>query len=412
MTLNYSLSSTESSAWNASQDDAFEGIGGIDLDDGATIPTYGLPSYRILISTVYSLVCAMALLGNITVMYLIRAKRSTGLSAIDVFVFCLAITDIQFTLTLPFWAADAVLDFSWPFGHLMCKIVLTITVLNFYSTIFLLSAMAITRYWSVASALRPRCRVSSSVAKWISLALWIFAVLATIPTTIFATTSKIMKDELCILKFPTNKWLATYHLQKLIIGFIIPLVMITSSYCMLLKFLKQHNVNANNHQRQSKITNSIQLVITVFFVCWFPNLAAIFWGILIKFEVVQWSVAHYYFHTYVFPITICLAHSNSCLNPIIYCLMRKEFRKALKATFWKISTLLASYWPSSPRKGQDTNQETTMPLYRTTSFNRTGSKDYAVASQTTLTVLQDFNIKEQPNTEHREQDTLIKSIPH
>ncbi|KAM8921054.1 relaxin-3 receptor 2 [Pelodytes ibericus] len=382
---------------------------GMSVDDDATIPTYGLVSFRILISTIYSCVCAVGLLGNFFVMYLIRAKRVTGLTAIDVFVFCLALTDFQFALTLPFWAVDAVMDFSWPFGHLMCKIVLTMTVLNVYNNIFLLTAMAMTRYWSVASALSLRGRVSASSAKWISLALWVLAAIVTIPTTIFATTNKVLGEELCLIKFPGNKWLATYHLQRVIIGFVIPLVVISTSYVMLLNFLRQHKVNANNQHRQSKITNSVQLVIIVFFICWFPNHAGIFWGILVKYEAIQWSEAYYYFHTFVFPITLCFAHSNSCLNPVIYCLMRKEFRKALKASFWQLTALVSSYLPSGPGKQVSVDQETIVPLYRKTSFPQT-TTNCAVGSVTTITTIPEVATKDQRShaTEHPGQESFIE----
>ncbi|XP_075137336.1 relaxin-3 receptor 2 [Leptodactylus fuscus] len=370
-------------------------MAGLSVDDDATIPTYGLVSFRILISTMYSLVCALGLLGNFFVMYLIRAKKVTGLTAIDIFVFCLALSDFQFAFTLPFWAVDAMMDFSWPFGHPMCKIVLTMTVLNVYNNVFLLTAMAVTRYWSVASALSLRCRVSAYVAKWISFALWLLSLMATIPTTVFASTNKVLGDELCLLKFPGNKWLATYHLQRVIIAFVIPLVVITSSYIMLLNFLRQHKINSNNQQRQSKITNSIQLVIIVFFVCWFPNHAGIFWGILMKYEVVQWSDAYYYFHTYVYPITLCLAHSNSCLNPVIYCLMRKEFRKSLKSVFWEVTSMAGSYLPTGKDRRRNPDQETSLPLYRKSSFPPTASKDYPVASLSTITLLPEVTTKDQ-----------------
>ncbi|XP_073495416.1 relaxin-3 receptor 2 [Phyllobates terribilis] len=385
-----------------------EEMAGLSIDDDATIPTYGLVSFRILISTIYFLVCVVGLLGNFFVMYLIRAKKVTGLTAIDIFVFCLALSDFQFAFTLPFWAVDAILDFSWPFGHPMCKIILTMTVLNVYNNVFLLTAMAVTRYWSVASALSLRCRVSTYVAKWISFALWVLALVATIPTTIFSSTNKVLGDELCLLKFPGNKWLATYHLQRVIIGFVIPLVVISSSYIMLLNFLRQHKVNSNNQHRQSRITNSIQLVIIVFFVCWFPNHAGIFWGILMKYEVVQWSDAYYYFHTYVYPITLCLAHSNSCLNPVIYCLMRKEFRKSLKALFWQIASMVASYLPTSKGKQRSPDQETSVPLYRKSSFPQTVSKDYPVASMSTITLLPEVTQDQtQQNAEPNRQETSI-----
>ncbi|KAG8430978.1 hypothetical protein GDO86_019617, partial [Hymenochirus boettgeri] len=305
------------------------------MDDDASLGADGLKCYQIFISSFYLVACTVGLVGNCLVMHLIKAKSVTGLTAIDVFIFCLALADFQFALTLPFWAADAFLDSSWPFGHTLCKIVLTMTVLNIYVTVFLLTAMAITRYCAVASALSFRCRVSASSAKWISLALWLSAVVATLPTAIFATTGTVYGEELCLLKFPKLSWLATYHLQKVIIGFFIPFLLIFLSYMMLLNFLRQHRVNVSNRNRQSRIANSVQVVVAAFFLCWFPNHAATFWGILVKYKVLPWSNAYYIFHTYVYPIAICLAHCNSCLNPVIYCLMRKEFRKALKTLFWQ-----------------------------------------------------------------------------
>lgn len=47
-------------------------------------------------------------------------------SLLNCFLLNLAATDLQFVLTLPFWAVDMVRDFSWPFGNAMCKVVLTV----------------------------------------------------------------------------------------------------------------------------------------------------------------------------------------------------------------------------------------------------------------------------------------------
>ncbi|XP_018425577.1 PREDICTED: relaxin-3 receptor 2-like [Nanorana parkeri] len=374
--------------WNATEYDPT-----VSVDADATIPTYGLVSFQIVIAVIYSLVCTVGLLGNFFVMYLIRAKRVSGLTAIDIFVFCLALSDFQFAFTLPFWAGDAIMDFSWRFGHPMCKIVLTMTVLSVYYNVFLLTAMAVTRYWLVASALSLTCTVSTTAAKWISFALWLLALAATVPTIIFASTKQILGDELCLLKFPEKKWLAIYHVQRFIMAFVIPLIVISTSYISLLNFLRQHRVNANNQHRQSKITNSIQLVIIVFFVCWFPNHAGIFWGILMKFEVVHWSDAYYYFHTYVYPITICLAHSNSCLNPVIYCLMRKEFRKLLWALLRQLKGMVMGILPSAKRSNMD--QETEVPLYRKSSLPHTNSREYHGPSVSTITILHDMPAKDQ-----------------
>ncbi|XP_069508899.1 relaxin-3 receptor 2 [Ambystoma mexicanum] len=386
----------------------------ISIDDDASVPGDGLECLRIIVSVVYCLVCAVGLTGNVLVMHLVRARARQQISTINVFVFNLALTDFQFALTLPIWAVDAAMDFSWPFGGAMCKIVLTITVLNVYTNVFLLTAMSVTRYWSVASAISQKSRLSARAAKLISLVLWLVAAAATAPTTIFANVKDVAGEQLCLLKFPKNKWLAVYHLQKIILAFLIPLTVISVSYLLLLRFLKQHYVNTSNPNRQTKIANSVKLLVLVFFVCWFPHHMATFWGVLVKLEVVSWTDTYYFFHTYVFPVTACLAHCNSCLNPVIYCLMRKEFRKTLKSTFWHIHTSLAPYMPPYGQKAREGDMLMSAPLDPGICqgcphhFSQTGSKCHCLAS-TTMTTLPDAKDPGQSN-DHQESDSCQRSL--
>lgn len=86
----------------------------------------GSPVLRLLICLVYSVVCAAGLVGNLLVLFFIRARQERKKSQVNFFVLHLAMTDLQFVLTLPCWAVDTALDFSWPFGDAMCKIAQTV----------------------------------------------------------------------------------------------------------------------------------------------------------------------------------------------------------------------------------------------------------------------------------------------
>ncbi|KAM6986382.1 relaxin-3 receptor 1 [Aplochiton taeniatus] len=304
----------------------------------------GPAAVRIIISVIYSVVCALGLIGNILVLYLMMSKQGWKKSSINLFVTSLALTDFQFVLTLPFWAVENALDFSWLFGKAMCKIVSYVTAMNMYASVFFLTAMSVARYWSLASALkhkrrRPRC----CSAKYMSIVIWVAAVFAALPHAVFSTTSTISNEELCLVKFPENNgdaqfWLGLYHAQKVLIGFVIPLAIISVCYLLLLRFITSKNVNTSSAKRRSKVTKSVTIVVLSFFLCWLPNQALTTWGILVKLNVVHFSYEYYTTQAYVFPVTVCLAHSNSCLNPILYCLMRREFRKALKKLFWQITS--------------------------------------------------------------------------
>ncbi|KAK1142993.1 relaxin-3 receptor 1 [Acipenser oxyrinchus oxyrinchus] len=303
----------------------------------------GSAAVRIFISIVYSVVCALGLVGNILVMYLMKSKQGWKKSSINLFVTSLAVTDFQFVMTLPFWAVENALDFTWLFGKAMCKIVSYVTAMNMYASVFFLTAMSVARYWSVASALKSKRRPPGCSAKWMSFLIWISAILAALPHAIFSTTSTVSNEELCLVKFPDQNgaaqfWLGLYHAQKVMLGFVIPLFIITMCYLLLLRFITNKNVNTSSTKRRSKVTKSVTIVVLSFFLCWLPNQALTAWGILVKLNVVHFSYEYYTTQAYIFPITVCLAHSNSCLNPILYCLMRREFRKALRKLFWKITS--------------------------------------------------------------------------
>ncbi|KAK0136937.1 Relaxin-3 receptor 1 [Merluccius polli] len=314
--------------------DPFGGLEDID------VTADGSPVLRIAISVVYSVVCAVGLVGNLLVFFLMRLRQGRKRSSINVFVINLAVTDFQFVLTLPFWAVDTALDFSWPFGDAMCKIILSVTVMNMYASVFFLTAMSVTRYWSVASALKHRgCRVSGSV-RLVCAVLWVLATAATAPTAVFSSVTVVAGEKLCLLRFPEgHDWLALYHVQKILVAFIVPMLVVTASYLMLLRFIRQKSMrSSSNPKRRSRVTRSVTIVVLSFFLCWMPNHAITFWGVLVKFNAVHWDKSYYTVHTYVFPVTVCLAHANSCLNPVLYCLIRPEFRKMLRNLFCRLRT--------------------------------------------------------------------------
>ncbi|XP_068459958.1 relaxin-3 receptor 1 [Clinocottus analis] len=326
-------------SWNRSSSSADQDrLGSLEDMD---LPADGSPGLRVLISVVYALVCAAGLLGNLLVFFLMKTRRGRRKrSSISLFILNLAVTDFQFVLTLPFWAADTALDFSWPFGHAMCKIVLSVTVMNMYASVFFLTAMSVTRYWAVASALKDRTRAQRLCpVRWVIFGLWVSASAASLPTAVFSTVRSVAGERLCLLGFPDGQsWLALYHLQKILVAFVLPMLVVSVCYLLLLRFVRLRSMSGEQVTRRSRVTRSVTIVVLSFFLCWMPNHAITFWGVLVKFNVVNWDRTYYMVHTYVHPVTVCLAHTNSCLNPVLYCLMRREFRQKIKDLFWRISS--------------------------------------------------------------------------
>lgn len=359
---------------------------------------------RVLVSAVYWVVCALGLAGNLLVLYLMQSKQAWRKSAINLFVTNLALTDFQFVLTLPFWAVENALDFRWPFGRAMCKIVSLVTSMNMYASVFFLTSMSVARYHSVASAVRSHrgrggrlgdccCRSlgrgRGCSAKALCALIWAAAALASLPTAVFSTTITVLGEDLCLVRFPDQWlggdrqfWLGLYHLQKVVLGFVLPLLVISLSYVLLLRFIADRRLVGTEGgaagatggglagagaRRRAKVTKSVTIVVLSFFLCWLPNQALTTWSILIKFNAVPFSPEYFVCQVYAFPVSVCLAHSNSCLNPVLYCLVRREFRKALKSLLWRLAspslTSMRPFTASAKPAPEDRGLQVLAPLH-------------------------------------------------
>lgn len=311
--------------------------------DGAAMPVQFLV-LRIMVALAYGLVGIIGLLGNLAVLWVLGncGQRVPGPSS-DTFVFSLALADLGLALTLPFWATESAMDFHWPFGSALCKVVLTTTVLSIYASTFLITALSIARYWVVAMAVGPGSHLSVFWARVVTLAVWVAAALVTVPTAIFGAEVELWGVRLCLLRFPSRYWLGAYQLQRVVLAFIVPLGVITTSYLLLLAFLeRQQRCRPRQWQDSRVVARSVRVLVASFALCWVPNHVVTLWEILVRFDLVPWDSTFYTFHTYVLPITTCLAHSNSCLNPVIYCLLRREPQQVLVSSF---RALWSRLWP-------------------------------------------------------------------
>ncbi|XP_053719501.1 relaxin-3 receptor 1-like [Synchiropus splendidus] len=315
------------------------------ISDWQEMADDGPPWLRILISVVYFVVATAGVLGNLLVMVLLYSTRTVTTGTINFFVLNLALAQLLLSLALPFWAVDALLDYSWPFGLAMCKAVSLLTGLNVYASCFFLTAMSLTRYCFVATALKPSATLCSKSRTFpvATAFIWAAALVAAAPRAIFADLSVIgsANDTTCLLRFPVGTaWLGVNQLLRVLMGFLLPHSIIMVSYLLLLRFLCRHKLKGRNAQRKVDISKSVAVVVLSFCACWFPYNLLSLWGALIQLDLLDISRSFYLAQTYFFPLANCLAFTSSCFNPVIYCLIRKEYRMALHNILLKLTSKL------------------------------------------------------------------------
>ncbi|XP_054142645.1 neuropeptides B/W receptor type 2-like, partial [Melozone crissalis] len=287
--------------------------------------------FYIVPPVIYSVICAVGLTGNTAVIYVIL-KAPKMKTVTNMFILNLAIADDLFTLVLPINIAEHLLRY-WPFGEILCKVILSIDHYNIFSLLqhLFLTVMSIDRYLVVLATVRSKRMPHRTyrAARIVSLCIWILVTIIVLPFIIFAN---VYTDDLeiksCGLNFPKPErfWFKASRIYTLILGFAIPVSTICILYTMMLYKLRSMHLNSNARaldKAKKKVTIMVFIVLAVFLFCWTSfNLATI---VALTTDLPQTSmvIGISYFIT-------SLSYANSCLNPFLYAFLDDSFRKSFR----------------------------------------------------------------------------------
>lgn len=293
---------------------------------------------RLFLPPLYSLVFLFGLFGNsMVVLVLFKYKRLRSMT--DVYLLNLAISDLLFVLSLPFWgyyAAD-----QWVFGLGLCKVISWMYLVGFYSGIFFIMLMSIDRYLAIVHAvfsLRARTVTYGAIT---SLATWSVAIFASLPVLLFSTCYTEHNHTYCKTKylFNTTRWKVLTSMEINTLGLVIPLGVMLFCYSMIIRTL-QHCKN----EKKNKAVKMIFAVVILFLGFWTPYNVVLFLETLVDLEVLQ-NCAFERHLDYAMQATETLAFVHCCLNPVIYFFLGEKFRKYIIRLFktCKGSFMLCQY---------------------------------------------------------------------
>lgn len=285
--------------------------------------------FYIVLPVIYSVICAVGLTGNTAVIYVIL-KAPKMKTVTNMFILNLAIADDLFTLVLPINIAEHLLHY-WPFGEVLCKVILSIDHYNIFSSIYFLTVMSIDRYLVVLATVRSKRMPHRTyrAARIVSLCIWILVTIIVLPFIIFAN---VYIDDLeiksCGLNFPKPErfWFKASRIYTLILGFAIPVSTICILYTMMLYKLRNMHLNSNAKaldKAKKKVTIMVFIVLAVCLFCWTPFHLATIVALTTDLPQTSMVIGISYFIT-------SLSYANSCLNPFLYAFLDDSFRKSFR----------------------------------------------------------------------------------
>nr|XP_033814341.1 type-1 angiotensin II receptor [Geotrypetes seraphini]XP_033814342.1 type-1 angiotensin II receptor [Geotrypetes seraphini]XP_033814343.1 type-1 angiotensin II receptor [Geotrypetes seraphini]XP_033814344.1 type-1 angiotensin II receptor [Geotrypetes seraphini] len=283
----------------------------------------------IMIPTLYSIIFVVGVFGNTSVILVISCYMKLKTVA-SIFLLNLALADLCFLFTLPLWATYTAMHYHWPFGSFLCKFSAAAVTFNLYTSVFLLMCLSIDRYLAIVHPMKARLQRTMFLARLISVIIWLMACLASLPALIYRKILILENTNatICALLYPSNSsyYLVGVGLTKNILGFLIPFVVISTSYTLIGKALKNAYQIQRHKPRNDDIFRMIVAIVLVFFLCWIPHQIFTFLDILLQLKVINNCNIEDVVDTGM-PFTICIAYFNSCLNPFFYGFFGKNFRK-------------------------------------------------------------------------------------
>lgn len=277
----------------------------------------------IFIPVFFSIMVIFSLFGNILVI-VILAKYENLKSLTNAFILNLAVSDLFFTVGLPFWAYYHM--YGWTLGEPACKIVNFVFFVGFYSSGILLIMMTAHRYVAVMNPLSDIVTTTGISSVLVSVIIWAASILIASPAFIF---TKVKDNNQCV--YADSNW-SLWGIYQQNILFIVSSVLFSFCYSQIICRLLRPTA-----QRKNKTLKLIFTLMVVFFVGWTPYNFVIF---LKSFYL--WNNQPVDSHNlvavcepykqleYAYDVSRIFAFSHCCLNPVLYVFVGVKFKNHLK----------------------------------------------------------------------------------
>nr|UJZ92590.1 XC chemokine receptor 1-2 [Plecoglossus altivelis] len=285
------------------------------------------------IQCLYWIVFVLSLFSNILVL-VVLAKYENLRSLTNTLIMNLALSDLIFTVGLPFWAQYH--KNGWEWSEPTCKAVSFMFCLGFYSSGFFLIVMTVQRYLAVIFPLSDILWTKSCYSLLVTVGIWALSVLAAMPALIFSQvlTEGIEMKSHCGYMHPIKRAWGFYQENAL---FVVSFFVFSFCYGQIL--LRLLRPIATKSQRRYRTVKLIFCLFVAFVVLWAP------YNVLTFLRTLSFSQSQEHeintvnllsFNKYrakldcLFYVFRFISCTHCCLNPVFYVFLGVKFKNHLK----------------------------------------------------------------------------------
>ncbi|TNN47741.1 Cysteinyl leukotriene receptor 1 [Liparis tanakae] len=281
-------------------------------------------------STSYSVITVLGLLGNgFALAVLIRTYRQS--SPFHVYMLNLAVSDLLGVTSLPLRVLYYVNQGEWKQGDFLCRISSWALYVNLYCSIYFMAAMSVTRFVAIVYPVQNLRLASETRARLVCVGIWVFICLTTSPFLMSGQKTDPVTRKIKCLEPPSANGkglskLVTLNYVSVVTGFALPFLVILICYAGIIRALLSRSNSARRQQgASSRAIRMIAIVLVTFLVCFLPYHVqrTVHLSFLSREDAtceeqlaMQKSVV----------VTLCLAASNSCFDPLLYFFSGEGFR--------------------------------------------------------------------------------------
>lgn len=295
----------------------------------------------IVVPIIFSIIALVGFVGNLLVVLTVACNVQMR-NTTNILIFNLSLADLLFVIfCIPFTAVDYTLE-RWPFGEIWCQCVQYLIFVTAYISIYTLVLMSFDRFLAVCLPVsRIRSERNTSIA---IIAFWIGVLLYNYPAYFAHGTIEYSNGAENITKcqfIEPNELISwsTFHISMFICSYLVPLVLISGLYLVMLVRLWKSNLNQSRESRRGKrrVTRLVIIVVVCFATLWLPIQTILLLKSLGMFEASS-----------LFTISLqifaqILAYISSCINPFLYAFLSENFRKSFRKVSCKYLTVLSTY---------------------------------------------------------------------